>query len=465
MANNKHFGAAGVKALWEEALDTFVESSEYLLDKAELEEKIDTLEQAGYDDTEVKGDISTLQGNVADLQSDMAALPNQIDGKVSQAVSDLVGGAPEAYDTLKEVADYISTHGAEAADLTSRVAALETAEDEYLTAEEIKALCKKVTEEVVLGKYSVATKEDVLNALSKIEGNGTITLEEDIDLGTSRINVPEGKTLILDLAGKTISADNAANNPLVYVYNGGELEVKGGSLEATNSAIYAASGGKVTIADATVTSTASNAIAATGENTEVVINAGSQVNAQEFGALATTKATITMNGGTITTVDNCGLGGNGTNGQGDITINFNGGTINANITTPEYVACGIYMPNSGTLNVSGGTINATDGCGILMRAGKLNMTGGSVNATDTKTAAGEPSALKGRVGDSRVVVPCAAIVYDDAAKYPGAQSGEFAVEVSAGVLTSATGLNAIEIISDDPEAAALHVVDTRPLVG
>ena len=31
----------------------------------------------------------------------------------------------------------------------------------YLTAEEIKALCKKVTEEVVLGKYSVGTKEEV----------------------------------------------------------------------------------------------------------------------------------------------------------------------------------------------------------------------------------------------------------------------------------------------------------------
>ena len=458
---DKHFGADGVRALWEEALDTFIEDSTYQLDKAELEDRLDAVEQSGYDDTAVKSDI-------ASLQADVAAMPAQIDGKVSKAVSDLVGGAPEAYDTLKEIAEYISADGAAAADLAGRVSVLENAEDEYLTADEIKAICKRVTEEVVLGKYSAATKEDVFNALSKIEGNGTITLEEDIDLGTNRINVPAGKTLTLDLAGKTISADNAANNPLVYVYNGGELEVKGGTLEGTNNVVYAASGGKVTIADATVTSTASNALYATGENTEIVINPGSQVNAQEFGAVAVTNATVTMNGGTITTVDNCGLGGNGIVKEGDdrghVTINFNGGTINAGITSNGYAACGIYMPNSGVLNVTGGTINAENGCGILMRAGKLNMTGGSINAVDNKTAAGEPSTFKGMVGDSRVVVPCAAIVYDDAANYPGAKNGEFAVAVSGGRLTSATGLKAIEIVSDNPEAAEQKVVDTRPLV-
>ena len=176
-----------------------------------------------------------------------------------------------------------------------------------------------------------------------------------------------------------------------------------------------------------------------------------------------------MNGGTITTVDNCGLGGNGTVKEGDdrghVTINFNGGTINAGITSDGYAACGIYMPNSGTLNVTGGTINATNGCGILMRAGKLNVTGGTINAVDNKTAAGEPSVFKGKVGDSRVVVPCAAIVYDDAANYPGAKLGEFAVDISAGVLTSATGLKDIEIVSDNPEEAATKIVDSRPIVG
>ena len=110
--------------------------------------------------------------------------------------------------------------------------------------------------------------------------------------------------------------------------------------------------------------------------------------------------------------------------------------------------------NSGEVNVTGGVINVTKGCGILMRAGKLTMTGGSVTATDP-TGEG----FVGAVGDSKVTVPCAAIVYDEKANYPGAANGEFSVNVSGGTLTSAEGLDDIVILSDNPENA--NVVDTR----
>lgn len=39
----------------------------------------------------------------------------------SAAKDELIGGAPETYDTLKEISDYISTHGSEAAALTASI--------------------------------------------------------------------------------------------------------------------------------------------------------------------------------------------------------------------------------------------------------------------------------------------------------------------------------------------------------
>ena len=60
--------------------------------------------------------------------------------------------------------------------------------------------------------------------------------------------------------------------------------------------------------------------------------------------------------------------------------------------------------------VSGGVFNITGGAGIVARAGTITVTGGEFNVTGTVT---------GKVGDSRVVVPCAALVFDSEAGYPG----------------------------------------------
>ena len=51
----------------------------------------------------------------AALTSILAEIAKQSDGeavdtKISAAISELIGGAPETYDTLKEIADYIASH-------------------------------------------------------------------------------------------------------------------------------------------------------------------------------------------------------------------------------------------------------------------------------------------------------------------------------------------------------------------
>lgn len=61
----------------------------------------------------IKSDIPTIPGNVSAFANDagystVTYVDTEID-KVEQSITNLIGGAPTAYDTLKEIADYISS--------------------------------------------------------------------------------------------------------------------------------------------------------------------------------------------------------------------------------------------------------------------------------------------------------------------------------------------------------------------
>jgi len=57
---------------------------------------------------EVISAINDINENIKNVPTD-----STIDSKISAAISDLIDGAPETYDTLKEIADYLSTHQSE----------------------------------------------------------------------------------------------------------------------------------------------------------------------------------------------------------------------------------------------------------------------------------------------------------------------------------------------------------------
>lgn len=76
------------------------------------------VDAGGYDD-------STLKANIAKNTAAIATLNGTGDGSVKKAVSDavasIVNGAPEAYDTLKEISDWISSHASDAAGMNSQI--------------------------------------------------------------------------------------------------------------------------------------------------------------------------------------------------------------------------------------------------------------------------------------------------------------------------------------------------------
>jgi hypothetical protein len=138
------------------------------------------------------------------------------------------------------------------------------------------------------------------------------------------------------------------------------------------------------------------------------------------------------------------VAGNGSAGYGGNTINITGGTFNGGITSAGYVACGIYAPNNDVWNITGGTFNITGGAGVVQRAGTVNISDDVVfNVTGSAT---------GKVGDSRVVVPCAAIVFDSEAAYPG-MTDAASMNISGGTFIAESA--AVAYVA--AEGAASHI--------
>lgn len=87
-------------------------------DKTVVQMIADAQAAATYDDT-------ALKGRVAATETAIDTLNGNGDGSVKKQVADAVAGivadAPEAYDTLKEISDWISTHASDASAMNSQI--------------------------------------------------------------------------------------------------------------------------------------------------------------------------------------------------------------------------------------------------------------------------------------------------------------------------------------------------------
>ena len=392
----------------------------------------------------IQADIEALQeaGIDADTMARIVALEENAAGeedRISTAIQQVLDGAPEAYDTLKEVAEYIAADDGRAADMIDRITNLENAEIPVLTPEEVKEICDRAYDELHLHKFIVADKDDVLRALNNIEDSGSIILEDDVDLESQIISIPEGKSISIDLGGKQLNMASVGSYAGMQIM--GDVSIENGTINATKRALAVFNGGSLTIGEGADVISGDVAVSANGAGSEVVMDGGS-ITAQESGVLVTTGAKLEMNSGVITGLDNGPIMGNGTKGQGDVEIVMNGGELVANIQSAGYVAVGVYMPNSGTFTMNGGKITANGGAGIVSRGGKTIINGGEIVAT------AHPTLEVGKVGDSRVVVPCSAVVYDKNSKYPAADTLEVVIGKDA-ILQGAH--SDVEIISDEAE--------------
>lgn len=274
----------------------------------------------------------------------------------------------------------------------------------------VTAFAEDSTGTSVSASESITTYEQLKNAIANASDGAKIVLDGDI---TGKVTIPEGKNITLDLNGHKIEATGTV------IDNAGTLTVT--DSKGTGKIV---STGNVGIAVESNSSTTIDSVTITGQE-------GAVITGYAVGA------TITINDGTFTAIDNSVVSGNGTARSGNPNeITINGGTFNGGITTPGYVACGIYSPWQDKITVNNGTFNITGGAGIVARAGSVTVNGGTFNTTGNAT---------GKVGDSRVVVPCSALVFDSAADYP-AMDAQSTIKVSGGTFQSATGVEAITVV-------------------
>lgn len=189
MADIKKFlDQAGVSTLWSRIADE-LEDKQTAIDavkaKAEtnaekittLEGKVDTLEKNQYDDTEVRGLISTNSGNIATNAAAIATLngdantEGSVSKKVAEGIASIVAGADASFDTLKEIADWIVNDTTGAASMANKISVLE----------------------ILVGNTAVATQ--IANAIEtalKVDGVDKYALASDLTALVKRVATLEG---------------------------------------------------------------------------------------------------------------------------------------------------------------------------------------------------------------------------------------------------------------------------------
>ena len=291
-----------------------------------------------------------------------------------------------------------------------------------------------------------------------VANDGTVVLDGNITVSDELVI---DKNVTLDLNGRTLTLQEAATVT-------GSLTVK--DSKATAEPVVSADYESVTYESGKIVGDASigrgATIIVTGDSAKFVMESGAidseggytvelsngavgtieggyQIG-QEGGPGVYTEATVSINGGVIVGRDNSAVAGNGTKGAGGTTINISGGTLIGHIQTTGYIANVVYHPNEGTLNISGGTLYADNGVAVLMRAGTANITGGTIISTGSAT---------GKVGDNSNYIPCAGVVVDEKAGYPGAKVDDV-VSLSGDVtVTSDEGIDSVQLFAKDDASA------------
>lgn len=259
----------------------------------------------------------------------------------------------------------------------------------------------------------VTTETELNNCIS---AGGECVLKNDIT--ASSITV-DGKNVILDLNGKTLTAAVIATNKANLTIKDSDSN---GLIEGGNSkGVLASLDSKVTLESGSINSTKNSGV---GVNEATFIMNGGKITAQEFGIIYHNNAKVTINSGTIETKDNAAIGDNGNAGWGGNVVNVNGGNLISNIVTAGFISCGIYNSNDTTLTVKSGVkITANGGgAGIVIRGGKVTIAKDVIDNMVTGTT-------EGKVGDSKVIV-AGKVVKDYASNYPAKDTLNVTIDYS-----------------------------------
>ena len=215
-------------------------------------------------------------------------------------------------------------------------------------------------------------------------------LSADADITGQSVSVPAGKSVVLDLNGYTLTADNSATGKIIVL---GKMTLKDSSTEKKGKIVASQ--------DYTAASYNGSLIEIAGEDASMTMESGNISAVREtpdsngqYGVGVTDGGDFTMTGGKIE-AGWFAVAGNGNYKTQNSIINITDGEL---ISTADYA---VYLPQSGTTTISGGKVYVAAG-GVCIQRGTLNVEG-----TALITSKGTGST--GNWGDGTGGLDCAAI--------------------------------------------------------
>ncbi len=123
-------------------------NTKLVLEKIKIGEQVQNIlahSNGEYVNVTYKGKEVTLSSALTSIIAEISNTSNgtSVDEKISAAISELIGGAPETYDTLKEIADYIADHEEVATALNQAIGTkVDKVEGKGLSAEDFTSALK-----------------------------------------------------------------------------------------------------------------------------------------------------------------------------------------------------------------------------------------------------------------------------------------------------------------------------------
>ena len=153
-----------------------------------------------YDDSALKSSVAANTAAISTLNGTGAG---SVKKAVSDAVAQIVNGAPEAYDTLKEISDWISSHASDAAGMNSQI----TTNKEDIS--KLKTLIGTLP--------NTATSKDIVSYIAEYVSKALADSDlsqyakaEDLTAAVGRIDAIEKKLPTLEAADKKNAEDITA---------------------------------------------------------------------------------------------------------------------------------------------------------------------------------------------------------------------------------------------------------------
>lgn len=235
---------------------------------------------ATYDDTQIKADIKANADAITVLNG---TGDGSVSKQVADAVASIVADAPEAYNTLKEISDWISSHASDASAMNSQI---NTNKDDIasLTAL-VGSLPETATSDTVVGYIDEAI------AALKI---GDYAKAADLTAAVNRIGTAEGKITTLEGKVKAIEDKNISDgaNKVEASTTNGNIKIDGvETVVYAHPATHAIS--EVTgLQDALEAKATQTSLDTTNANVTANTNAISVINGTGDGSFAKADATL-----------------------------------------------------------------------------------------------------------------------------------------------------------------------------